>query len=91
MTTKRAIEIFEEPGRIGYEIIKSNDIETCEYNIDSQIAINMAKEALVFQDSIVRCKDCKYYIFDMVPTCTKWGLYGSRTKEEGFCYKGERK
>ena len=50
---------------------------------------------------VVRCKDCKYFLYDklyMVEglplmgnlVCEKWGN-GCRTDENGFCFMGERK
>ena len=50
---------------------------------------------------VVRCKDCKYFLYDKVYmveglplmgnlVCEKWGN-GCRTDENGYCFMGERK
>lgn len=50
---------------------------------------------------IVRCKDCKYFLYDKIYmveglplmgnlVCEKWGN-GCRTDENGYCFMGERK
>ena len=46
MTIEQAIKILKEPDRIGCNIIKSNDIDSQKYNIDSQMALQMAIQAL---------------------------------------------
>ena len=63
--------------------------------IDGKIVL---KEDLV---EVVRCKDCKYFLYDKIYmveglplmgnlVCEKWGN-GCRTDENGYCFMGERK
>ena len=89
MTNRRALEILVEPDRIGCHIIKANDPETCEYNADSQTALNMAIKALAQQrtghwirttgengvTSSARCSECGFEDnrYELFNFCPKCG------------------
>ena len=54
--------------------------------------IDMAIEALQFQQGIVRCKDCKY--ITSRSTCDYWSSiewFGRFTDDEEFCSRGKRR
>ena len=76
-------------------------IATVKFNEDK--LRELAKEqAQKLYDSILRCKDCKYFEYDSVvkidgvpliaahEICTKWGD-GCKTREDGFCYLAEKR
>ena len=54
--------------------------------------LDMAIEALQFQQGIVRCKDCKY--ITSRSTCDYWSSiewFGRFTDDEEFCSRGKRR
>lgn len=46
MTNEQALEILKQPGRIGCNLIKANDEESCKFNQESIEALDMAIKAL---------------------------------------------
>lgn len=64
-------------------------------------ALQMAIEALQFQQSVVRCGDCKYYICDnpylpkdahiMICDLCSVGRYRVLAESDGYCSDGERR
>ena len=69
----------------------------CPYEIDGNYCeINLAKDALALlkQEAVVRCKDCKHYIHvrtDAIGHCTKDISCWVFRDMDWFCADGERR
>ena len=70
-----------------------NDMEDGKINVIDYKGVEYVR--------VVRCKDCKYFLYDKIYmveglplmgnlVCEKWGN-GCRTDENGFCFMGERR
>ena len=76
-------------------------IATVKFNEDKLREL-AEEQAQKLYDSILRCKDCKYFEYDSVvkidgvpliaahEICTKWGD-GCKTREDGFCYLAKKR
>ena len=76
-------------------------IATVKFNEDKLREL-AEEQAQKLYDSILRCKDCKYFEYDSIAKvdgiplivaheiCTKWGD-GCKTREDGFCYLAEKR
>ena len=76
---------------------KEMTIDEAKKTFDTIIDVQPTVDA----EPVVRCKDCKYFLYDklyMVEglplmgnlVCEKWGN-GCRTDENGYCFMGERR
>lgn len=59
LTINKAIKIFKEPGRVGYEPLQETTVEAAQYNCDSELALMIA---LVSMEKLERINKI---VFDM--------------------------
>lgn len=60
LTIDKAIKIFKEPGRIGYQPLTGTTEEETQYNIDSEMALMMALVSMEKLNLINYVVDNKY-------------------------------